>query len=194
MNLPNKITISRILLTPVVIFFILSDIITSEYRYYVACGIFLFVCLTDFLDGRIARRINPKTGKNSITDFGILTDPIADKILILSTLMTLVYLHAFPLYIFVLLFGRDLIMTWVRLIAIKLNSSIKESKTVPASFLGKAKTVMEIIMILYILLDLHYFWPTWIKWIIICTTVTLALLSMVGYLIKDIDIFQKIEK
>jgi CDP-diacylglycerol--glycerol-3-phosphate 3-phosphatidyltransferase len=194
MNLPNKLTISRIILTPFVIIIILSDLISSEYRYYVASCFFLMVCFTDFLDGRIARRKNPESGKDSVTDFGILTDPIADKILILSTLMSLVYLRAFSPYVFVILFGRDIIMTWFRLIAIKVNSNIKESKTVPASFLGKTKTVMEIIMILFILLDLRNSWPAWIKSAIICTTVILALSSMAVYIIKDIDIFHKIEK
>jgi CDP-diacylglycerol--glycerol-3-phosphate 3-phosphatidyltransferase len=194
MNLPNKITILRILLTPVVMFFILSDVICSEYRYYTALGVFLMACFTDFLDGRIARRVNPNTGINSITDFGILTDPIADKILILSTLISLVYLHAFSPYILVLLFGRDFIMTWIRLIDIKHNNGIKNSKIVPASFWGKTKTVMEIIMISYILFDMHNSWPICIKWIITSITVILALLSMIVYIKKDIGIFHKIEK
>ena len=135
MNLPNKLTLLRILLVPAVIAVILIDF---PFHFAVAGVLFGIAAITDALDGRIARR------DNLITDFGKFADPLADKILVISVLVCFVKLGlcgAIPLIIIIF---REFTVTSVRLVA------AAKGKVIAANMWGKVKTVTQIVAIVAI--------------------------------------------
>ncbi len=132
MNLPNKLTVLRILLVP---FMVASMLIDFPFHYLVAGLIFGAASLTDYFDGKIARE------RNLITNFGKFADPIADKILVISALVCfLANGLCDPVIILIVLF-REFVVTSVRL------SAASQGKVVAANMWGKAKTVSQIIAI-----------------------------------------------
>lgn len=138
MNLPNKLTLSRFAIAALMVLFFLTNIIDEQYRDYVAAIIFLIGSFTDFLDGYIARKWD------KITVFGIFADPVADKVLISSAMISLVFLHRFSPFVAIALIGRDIIMTGFRLIA------IEQGVIIPAFITGKIKTISESALVLYL--------------------------------------------
>ena len=138
MNLPNKLTILRILLVPMLWIFMLIPGI--PYAYLWALGVFMLASLTDLLDGRIARR------QGTITDFGRFLDPLADKMLVASVLIALVadgYIGALPVIIILM---REFLVTSLRLIA------AGEGRVIAANNWGKVKTVCQMATIIALLL------------------------------------------
>ena len=147
MNLPNKITIGRIILAIVVIIMLMFPwydlgIMLPEYvingeilslKYIIAGVIFLIAALTDFIDGYIARK------RNIVTDFGKVADAIADKVLVNGLLIILAYDRMIPLLIPVIIITRDIVVDSCKMI------SGNKGKVVAASFLGKAKTMCMMI-------------------------------------------------
>lgn len=132
MNLPNKLTILRIILVP---FMVVAMLWHFPYHYLIAGLIFGAASLTDYFDGKIARE------RNLITNFGKFADPIADKILVISALVCfLAYGKCDPIIILIVLF-REFVVTSVRL------SAASQGKVVAANMWGKAKTVSQIIAI-----------------------------------------------
>lgn len=152
MNLPNKITLSRILLIPIFIV-ILSlpldwgDITISNHAipmtHFVAALIFIFASLTDWLDGYLARKYE------LITNLGKFLDPLADKLLVAAALILLIELNLAPAWIVILILSREFAVTGLRLVA------AGEGIVLAASNLGKLKTASQMIAI--ILLLLHNF-------------------------------------
>lgn len=138
MNLPNKLTLLRILMVPV---FIACFYINVRWKLYLAGGVFLVAYLTDILDGQIARK------QKIVTDFGKLMDPIADKLLTASALVMLVgeqMLSPIPAFIII---AREFIISGFRLV------SAGNGNVIAASWLGKTKTVTQCVAILLILFD-----------------------------------------
>ena len=137
MNLPNKLTLLRIILVPAVIAAILIDF---PFHFLVAGILFGVAAITDALDGRIARR------DNLITDFGKFADPLADKILVISVMVCFVKLNlcgAIPLIIIIF---REFAVTSIRLVA------AAKGKVIAANMWGKVKTVTQIIAIVSVFL------------------------------------------
>lgn len=141
MNLPNKLTLSRFVIAVLMVLILLSNKIEEQYRNNFTAAIFLLGLVTDFLDGYIARK------RDKITIFGIFADPIADKILLTSAMISLVYLQRFSPYVAIALICRDIIMTGFRLIA------AEQKIIIPAVLLGKIKTVTESILVIYLILN-----------------------------------------
>ena len=144
MNLPNKLTSARVLLT--VVFLV---VIFTGFRHYETVALVLF-CLggiTDHLDGRLARKYN------LITNFGILMDPLADKIMICSAFIAFVDLDLMPAWMVVIVVARELAITGLRLLAASKHAVLA------AEGFGKHKTVSQIVCIISILLLLSY--PDW---------------------------------
>lgn len=142
MNLPNKLTILRIILVP---FMVAAMLVKFPFHYLVAGLIFGAASLTDYFDGKIARE------RNLITNFGKFADPIADKILVVSALVCfLADGMCDPIIILIVLF-REFVVTSVRL------SAASQGKVVAANMWGKAKTVSQIIAIVgvFVLQTLH---------------------------------------
>ena len=137
MNLPNKLTLSRIILTP---FFVAAMLIDFPFHYLVALAIFGIASITDMLDGKIARK------QNLVTNFGKFSDPLADKILVLSTLVCFVQLGLCVSIIVIIVLFREFAVSSIRLLA------ATDGKVVAANIWGKVKTVTQIIAIILIFL------------------------------------------
>lgn len=138
MNLANKITISRILLVPVFLFVLLSDMSNSH---IIATIIFIVASITDGLDGYIAR------SRNQITKLGKFMDPLADKLLVTAALVGLVQLGKLSTWVVVIIISRELIVSVFRAVA------ASENIVIAASPWGKAKTVSQIVAIILLLLN-----------------------------------------
>lgn len=149
MNLPNKLTIFRVLLIPlfVIVFylpFLNQEIKIFDYEFnlmnIIAVVIFSIAAYTDRLDGKIARK------RNLITTFGKFMDPLADKLLVASAFLIAIDLHLMPAYLVIIIISREFIVTGIRLLA------ITEGKVLAASSLGKIKTVFQIILVIVLFL------------------------------------------
>ncbi len=138
MNLPNKLTMLRIILVPFYIFFLLMPSI--PHHYLVALIIFCAASYTDHLDGKIARK------HNLITDFGKFADPLADKIMITAALACFVQLGLSDAVTLTIIISREFMVTAMRLVA------SSKGKVVAANIWGKAKTVSQIIAVILVLL------------------------------------------
>jgi CDP-diacylglycerol--glycerol-3-phosphate 3-phosphatidyltransferase len=137
-NLPIGLTISRIVLVPLLIVFLISS---SRVHAVMAAGIFILAALTDWLDGLIARR------RNQVTTLGTLLDPIADKILVASALISLLQIDKIAAWIVVVIIGRELLVTGLRAVAAGVGV------IVPASRLAKWKTVGQYVAITMLILE-----------------------------------------
>ena len=138
MNLPNKLTLLRIILVPFYIFFLLMPGI--PHHYLIAFLIFAAASYTDHLDGKIARK------HNLITDFGKFADPLADKIMILAALACFVQLGLTNAVVLTIIVSREFMVTALRLVA------SAKGKVVAANKWGKAKTISQIAAVLLIML------------------------------------------
>lgn len=141
-NLPNRLTIFRMLMIPVIVVTLYFDKDTPtdliSYRPYlghIACWIFVVAALTDFLDGYIARK------RNIVTVFGSFLDPIADKFLVVASLIMLLALDRVNAVVVIILVLREMYMTSLRLLA------MAEGISVPVSSLGKWKTTAQMVAI-----------------------------------------------
>lgn len=135
MNLPNKLTLTRIILTP---FFVLAILLDFPFHYLAALVIFSIASITDMIDGKIAR------SKNLVTNFGKFCDPLADKILVLSALLCFVQNNLCNCIIVIIVIFREFAVSSIRLLA------AAEGKVVAANIWGKVKTVTQIVAIILI--------------------------------------------
>ncbi len=155
MNLPNKLTVLRVILIPFFMVFILLPDFTEINKVasdLIAAAIFGIASFTDYLDGKIAR------SRNIVTDFGKFMDPIADKLMVFGAFLCFLvaesyaaYRYIFAVIVFVVLL-REFAVTSIRLVA---QSS--GGKVIAANMLGKIKTVTQIIFILAALVEKHLF-------------------------------------
>ena len=175
MNLPNKLSICRILCIPVLV--VLMYIGSDACR--IAAGIvFILASLTDFLDGHIARK------NQLITDFGKFIDPVADKLLVLSSLIMLMHHGLMEAWIIIVILGRELAVDGLRLV------SVTQGKVIAAGQLGKIKTTCQMILItVCILLNLPCF-SAWYMTALTVLTVGMTLISGVDYFIRNRSVFQ----
>ncbi len=173
LNLPNFLTIFRIFLVPIIVGILLVEF---NGRAFLALGLFLLASLTDFVDGYLARR------NNQVTPLGILLDPIADKLLISSSFISLVALKLAPAWAVILLVGREIGVTGLRAIA------AGEGVLIPASSLGKKKMFMEVLSIVLLILSLRY--PILKHAGILCLyfAIILSLYSAGEYIIKFVKL------
>lgn len=141
MNLANKLTLIRIFLVPFFLVFIAFRDLT--YSTFIATFIFILASLTDKLDGYIAR------SRNQITRFGKLMDPLADKLLVTSALISLVELHVIPSWAAVIIIAREFAVSGLRTIA------ASDGTVIAASWWGKIKTVIQIVAIILLLLKVN---------------------------------------
>ena len=139
MNLPNKLTISRIFLAFAFVGFLFGHGLIFK---VLALATFIIASLTDMLDGYLAKT------RNEMTDFGRLMDPIADKILVLSAFVSFVELRLIPAWMVIIIIFRDVAITGLRLFA------LSKGKVIPADGSGKNKTVWQIFSIVLILVFL----------------------------------------
>ena len=141
MNLPNKLTILRLVFIPFYVFFLLTDFFT--FSSVVALAFYAAACLTDFFDGRIAR------SRNLITDFGKFADPLADKILVMSSMICFVYMGKLPVWVCIIILAREFAVSGFRLVVAGKGVVIAASKW------GKYKTVFQMFMCIFMTLDIE---------------------------------------
>ena len=150
MNLPNKLTVFRILLVPIMViipFLGLDKIYTISFislTWIVVEAIFIIASITDKLDGHIAR------SRNQITTFGKFLDPIADKILVLAAMIMLVEAGRLPAWIPIIVLFREFIVSGYRLVAVENDGNV-----IAASIWGKLKTVTQMIALILALVDMN---------------------------------------
>lgn len=145
MNVPNQLTLSRLILT---VFFLAALMVEFPWHNTVALFLFTAASITDFYDGMIARR------DNLITNFGILMDPLADKILMCSAFIAFVGLEVVPAWMAILIVARELAITGLRLLAVSKNTVLA------ADAWGKQKTIWQIIAVISALVVMSYStWP-----------------------------------
>lgn len=171
MNLPNAITLARIFLVPFVVAVLLTTRIPNWEIWGVS--IFLGAALTDLLDGHLARR------RGQVTTLGRLLDPIADKLLISSALISLVQLGLAPAWMVVVIIGREFAVSGLRSIA------ASEGFAIEASSLGKGKMVAQVAAVVgLILARVHGGWLLQVSELLLLAVVVVALVSMVHYFLE----------
>lgn len=197
MNLPNKLSMMRILLIPVIIILGIIESITFDGNALknvlfmdVTLGnililvIFCIASFTDFLDGHIARK------NNIVTDFGKFIDPLADKLLVCSTMIYLIEIGRFEFFGFslgfvvTLIIAREFAVTGLRLIAAN-----KAGKVMAAKILGKMKTVVQMFMIIILLLN--SFTVEVIGFVFVLAALALTIISGVDYFVKSKDVLKE---
>ncbi|MDO5695269.1 MAG: CDP-diacylglycerol--glycerol-3-phosphate 3-phosphatidyltransferase [Eubacteriales bacterium] len=178
MNTPNKLTLIRIVLIPVfmVVYVLQFDI---PYGKYVAALIFCAAAFTDFLDGYIARK------NNIVTDFGKFMDPLADKLLVSTALILFVWNQRLNPFIVIIIVSRDFIISGVRLIA------ANKGKVIAASYWGKFKTLVQMLMILMLILDWSYPIYVHLTNFVVVLAFALTVISLVDYLWKNREFYIK---
>jgi CDP-diacylglycerol--glycerol-3-phosphate 3-phosphatidyltransferase len=141
MNLPNKLTVARIVLTP---FYLAAMMIDFEYHYLVAAIIFIVASITDFLDGKIARK------NNLITTFGKLCDPVADKMLTTAALLAFMQLGLCSIWVVMIVLTREFLVTSFRLVA------TAQGIVIPAGIWGKLKTASQMVFSIIIMIGIQF--------------------------------------
>lgn len=176
MNIANKITMLRIFLIPIFLLILFLDIQNSN---MIATIIFTFAALTDILDGYLARKYK------LITNFGKFMDPMADKLLVISALIYLVQIGELHSLVVIIIISRELIISSFRLIA-------SDNKIViAASPYGKIKTIIQMILIIYLISGIHHIYNlNIITEILIYSSVISSLISLFDYVYKNKEVLK----
>lgn len=190
MNLPNKLTIFRVvLILPFVIlllggyeqwgwFMALFGGIL-DYVDYIALAIFVIASLTDLLDGKIARK------HNLITNFGKFMDPLADKLLVCSAMICLSAMGRIPAWIVIIIISREFIISGFRLIA------SDNGKVIAASYWGKFKTTFQMVMVILMIADIGAL--SVVTKLVMWAALALTIISLADYVIKNKEVMQDIK-
>ncbi|MCI8774541.1 MAG: CDP-diacylglycerol--glycerol-3-phosphate 3-phosphatidyltransferase [Lachnospiraceae bacterium] len=175
MNLPNKLTMFRVILIPFFVLFMLADITGVDK--WIALAIFIVASLTDLLDGKIARKYN------LVTNFGKFMDPLADKLLVCSALICLVEMAKLPAWMVIVIIAREFIISGFRLIA------SDNGVVIAASYWGKFKTTFQMVMICLLIADIEAI--NIITNVVVWAALILTVVSLVDYLVKNKDIMKE---
>lgn len=201
MNLPNKLTIFRVILIIPFVFFMKLDIALCEqvgfldrifggilsYTSWIALGIFVIASLTDLLDGKIARKYN------LVTTFGKFMDPLADKLLVCAALVLLVENKSLPSWIAIVILSREFIISGFRLVA------ADKGIVIAASYWGKFKTTFQMVMICMMIPDMAAILPGSGVWYYLATqavmwiALILTVISLIDYLVKNKAVMKDIK-
>ena len=175
MNLPNKLTIVRIIMIPFFVFFLLTDFVAGSK--WIATVLFCAASITDFLDGHIARKYN------LVTNFGKFMDPLADKLLVCSALIALVDLNKIAAWIVIIIIAREFIISGFRLVA------SDNGVVIAASYWGKFKTTFQMLMIIYLVVDLQFAYANVVGMVLVYVALALTVISLVDYIAKNYKVF-----
>ena len=175
MNLPNKLTVLRIIMVPFFVFFMLTDVGGTANK-WIALVLFCVASLTDLLDGKIARKYN------LVTNFGKFMDPLADKLLVSAAMIALVELRRVPAWIVILIISREFIISGFRLVA------ADNGVVIAASYWGKFKTTFQMVMVCLMIADIPQL--QLVTDIVMWIALALTLVSLVDYLMKNKDVMR----
>ena len=181
MNLPNKLTVLRMIMVPVFVVFMLVPSLGGAANKYIALALFCVASFTDFLDGYLARK------NNLVTNFGKFMDPLSDKLLVCSAMICLCSKtmdERLSSWIVIVIIAREFIISGFRLVA------SDNGIVIAASFWGKFKTVSHMLMIILLILNLEitvggidiYYWATQV---VIWVALALTIISLVDYVWKN---------
>ena len=171
MNLPNKLTILRIIMIPFFVLFMLLDGGVSQTYRYIAAVIFIVASFTDLLDGKIARKYN------LVTNFGKFMDPLADKLLVCSGLICFVGLGQLPAWFVIIIISREFIISGFRLVA------SDNGVVIAASYWGKIKTVSQMIMSVLLIVNIPAL--SILTTIFSVIALVLTVVSLIDYIAKN---------
>ena len=171
MNLPNKLTILRVILIPFFVVFMLFDI-TGAADKWIALVIFCVASLTDMLDGKIARKYN------LVTDFGKFADPLADKMLVTAALLWFVEIGQMPAWALLIVLVREFAVSGLRMIA------SDKGRVIAAGWSGKVKTASTMVCIVLMFLPI----PGWLNTVCVAVIAITTLYSGVEYFVLNRDI------
>ena len=171
MNLPNKLTILRIIMIPFFVLFMLLDGGANQTYRYIAAVIFIVASFTDLLDGKIARKYN------LVTNFGKFMDPLADKLLVCSGLICFVGLGALPAWFVIIIISREFIISGFRLVA------SDNGVVIAASYWGKFKTVSQMIMSVLLIVNIPSL--SILTAIFSIIALVLTVVSLIDYIAKN---------
>jgi len=174
MNLPNKITIFRVIMIPV--FLVLLLVPGIPYGNYIATAVFVIACASDALDGHIARKYN------LVTNFGKFMDPLADKLLVCSALICFVELSYMPAWVVIVITAREFIISGFRTLA------ADNGVVIAAGVWGKLKTIVQMVMCIVLLLQLPFGFMNVVEQILIYLALALTVISLVEYIWKNKNI------
>ena len=171
MNLPNKLTVLRVILIPFFVVSMMRENGANQTFRYVAAAIFIIASLTDMLDGKIARKYN------LVTNFGKFMDPLADKLLVCSALICLIQLGQLPAWMVIIIVSREFIISGFRLVA------AEQGIVIAASYWGKFKTTFQMIAVVLMILNFEALSAV----TLICTwaALILTIISLVDYIAKN---------
>ena len=182
MNLPNKLTVFRVILIVPFVLILLGGYAQwdwfmtlfggiLEYTDYIALGLFIVASLTDLLDGKIARKYN------LVTNFGKFMDPLADKLLVCAALICLIELERIPSWIVIIIISREFIISGFRLVA------ADNQVVIAASYWGKFKTTFQMVMVCLMIANMDAL--SLLTQIVMWIAVVLTIVSLVDYLVKN---------
>ena len=177
MNLPNKLTIMRVILIPFFVFFLLSPYFPA-YGNYIAVAIFIVASLTDMLDGKIARKYN------LVTNFGKFMDPLADKLLVCSAMICLKELDRLAAWIVIVIIAREFIISGFRLVA------SDNGVVIAASYWGKFKTTFQMLMVIVLILDIQMPFFQILGTVLTYVALILTVVSLIDYIVKNKDVLK----
>ena len=175
MNLPNKLTMFRVILIPFFIVFLLIPI--TPYDKWIALAIFVLASLTDLLDGKIARKYN------LVTNFGKFMDPLADKLLVCSALICLIELDKIPSWMVIIIIAREFIISGFRLVA------SDNGVVIAASYFGKFKTTFQMQAVCLMIADLPALHV--VTQVVLWIAVILTVVSLIDYLVKNKSVMKE---
>ena len=175
MNLPNKLTMLRVIMIPFFLIFLFLDI--TPYDKWIALAIFVIASLTDLADGKIARK------HNLITNFGKFMDPLADKLLVCSAMIALIELGRIPAWIVIVIIAREFIISGFRLVA------ADNGVVIAASYWGKFKTTFQMLMVVLMIIDIPQLQI--VTTIIMYIALVLTVISLIDYLVKNWGVMGK---
>ena len=178
MNLPNKLTIFRVILIPFFVLFLLLEPDNQTFR-LIADLIFIVASLTDMLDGKIARKYH------LVTNFGKFMDPLADKLLVCAAMVCLVATGQLAAWIVIIIISREFIISGFRLTA------SDNGIVIAASMWGKFKTVFQMLMIIVLIANIPLAAFDMIGTVLTYVALVLTVVSLVDYIAKNKDILKE---
>ena len=177
MNTPNKLTVARMILVPFLVLFMLTDL-GGEANRYIALAIFVVASVTDWFDGKLARKYN------LVTNFGKFMDPLADKLLVCSAMICFIELEKLPAWFVIIIIGREFIISGFRLIA------ADNGVVIAASYWGKFKTASQMVTVILLVLNIQNTVFTVLGTVFIYISLVLTVVSLIDYIAKNKEVLK----
>ena len=179
MNVPNRLTILRVAMIPLFVIAMLWQ--QLPYSDYIAGGLFIAACITDFFDGYLARKYN------QVTTFGKFMDPLADKLLVSPALLCfLADPHTnIPAWVVIIIISREFIISGFRLVA------AEKGVTIAASYWGKFKTTFQMLMVIVLILNIQMPFFQILGVILTYVALILTVVSLIDYIVKNKDVLKE---